>query len=156
MVTDPEKALDSPSKALAAGHSAFGMVLRVLDRQTAVEHFRTAVSLWPTRAIGHANLGAILERTDPQEGAWHLRTALELDPKNVAAYIDLGNILARSGKFDAAIVCYRNALAIAPEFVEARNNLRLAVALSQQRRPPARAPAAGHRAEARTLTRCRQ
>jgi tetratricopeptide (TPR) repeat protein len=137
-VNDPEKALDSPTKALAAGHSAFGMMLRLLDRRTAVEHFRAAVNLWPTRAIGHANLGAILERTDPQEAARHLRTALELDPQNVAAHINLGNILARSGKLDAAITCYRNALAIEPDFVEARHNLRLAMALWQQRRLPSR------------------
>ena len=102
----------------------FGMMLRLLDRRTAVEHFRAAVNLWPTRAIGHANLGAILERTDPQEAARHLRTALELDPQNVAAHINLGNILAHSGKLDAAITCYRNALAIEPDFVEARHNLR--------------------------------
>jgi tetratricopeptide (TPR) repeat protein len=135
-VTDPEKALDSSAKALVAAHSAFAMMLRFLDRPTAIQHFRTAVELWPTRAIGHANLGAILERSDPQEAASHLRKALELDPENVAAYVNLGNILACSGKFDAAIVCYRNALALEADLIEARNNLRLAMALWQQRRLP--------------------
>ncbi len=130
-----EEALDSPTKALAAAHSTFGMMLRLLDRQTAVEHFRTAVSLWPTRAAGYSNLGAILEQTDPQEAASHFRKALELDPKNVAAYTNLGNILARHGRFEAAIICYHNALAIDPDLVEARNNLRLAMALRGERRP---------------------
>jgi tetratricopeptide (TPR) repeat protein len=134
-VTDPEKALDSPTKALAAAHSALGMMLRFLDRPTAVEHFRTAVNLWPTRAIGHANLGAVLERSNPQEAAWHLQTALQLDPENVAAYTNLGNILARSGKLEAAIRCYRSALELDPDLPEARNNLRVALSLWQRRHP---------------------
>jgi tetratricopeptide (TPR) repeat protein len=132
----PEETLDSPSKALAIAHSAFGMMLRLLDRQTAIEHFRTAVNLWPSRAAGHSNLGAILERTDAREAVDQFRAALELDPKNVAAYTNLGNILARCGKLEAAIVCYRNALALDPHLAEARNNLRLAMNLRQGRGLP--------------------
>ena len=136
--TGSEETLDSPSKALAAGHSAFGMMLRLLDRPAAIEHFRTTVHLWPTRAAGHSNLGAILERTNPPEALRQFRAALELDPNNVAAYTNLGNILARSGKLDAAIVCYRNALALNPELTEAPNNLQLAMALRQRRPSPVR------------------
>jgi tetratricopeptide (TPR) repeat protein len=136
--TGVEEAINTPEKARAAAHSAFAMMLRLLDRQTAVEHFRTAVKLWPTRGANHSNLGAILERTNPDEALRHFRTALELDPKNVAAYTNLGNILARSGRLDAAIVCYRDALTLDPNLVEARSNLRLAAALRQTRRPPVR------------------
>ena len=119
------KDLDSPSKALAAGHSAFGMMLRLLDRRTAIEHFRAAVNLGRPAPSATANLGAILERTNPPEAAGSLRAALELDPQNVAAHINLGNILAHSGKLDAAIAYYRNALTLEPDLVEARNNLAL-------------------------------
>jgi Flp pilus assembly protein TadD len=77
-----------------------------------------------------------LERTDAREAVDQFRAALELDPKNVAAYTNLGNILARCGKLEAAIVCYRNALALDPHLAEARNNLRLAMNLRQGRGLP--------------------
>jgi tetratricopeptide (TPR) repeat protein len=44
---------------------------------------------------------------------------LELDSNNDAAYYNLGNALAQQGKYDEAINCWQNAIALKPDYVEA-------------------------------------
>jgi tetratricopeptide (TPR) repeat protein len=52
-----------------------------------------------------------------------LRRAVQCLPNDASALNNLGNSLARAGQFDDAISSYRRALALKPQFVEARNNL---------------------------------
>jgi tetratricopeptide (TPR) repeat protein len=116
---EPEDEIGVP---LAAAHAILGRMLELLDRQAAIEHFRAALQLWPGSAT-HAALGGILAKTNPGEASQHLQTALSLNPNNASAYANLGYIHARAGRYDAAIVCYRNALALEPDLPAVRDGL---------------------------------
>jgi tetratricopeptide (TPR) repeat protein len=52
-----------------------------------------------------------------------LSKAVQYMPGDAAAHNNLGNALARTGQFVEAIECYRRALKLRPDFVEARNHL---------------------------------
>ena len=56
------------------------------------------------------------------DGIRHLRRANALAP-SAKAHAHLGGILATIGEFDDAIACFRAAIALQPEFAEARNTL---------------------------------
>jgi len=52
-----------------------------------------------------------------------LSRAVQYMPGDAIAHNNLGNALARAGEWVDAIECYRRALTLRPQFVEARNNL---------------------------------
>lgn len=94
----------------------------------------------------HANhlLGIILlQQQHLEEAIKHLTRATTAMPRDAGMLTHLGTALSYAGKLDAASDCFKAALEIDPEFVDAHNNL---AALSMRRNDPASAIAHYQRA----------
>ena len=78
-------------------------------------------------------LGVLLsQRGEQAEGERWLRQAVEAAPGNAGYLFNLANNLKSQGRLEAAAECYREVLALSPEFLAAYNNL-AAVAHAQGR-----------------------
>jgi tetratricopeptide (TPR) repeat protein len=83
--------------------------LEMLDRQP------ESGSVWQWLAVALHSQG--------KDSSHALRKAVRCLPNEASAHNNLGNSFARAGQFDDAIASYRRALALKPQFVEARGNL---------------------------------
>jgi tetratricopeptide (TPR) repeat protein len=93
------------------GQQQFGM--RRLDE--AVNAFRRATDLEPTRPEGWTNLGvAYVEQRDWMAALSALDRALELNPGLAPAHVGRGDALRRMGRHDEAVQAYRTAVALQP------------------------------------------
>ncbi len=77
---------------------------------------------------GGTVLVALAVLTTRQIAVWHdtttlWRTTLARNPRAAIAYYGLGGIYAREGRADAAIVAYRRALKLRPDYANARRDL---------------------------------
>ncbi len=61
---------------------------------------------------------------------------LRIDPNSAVAYSDLGEILRKRGQLEEAIAHFRKALALQPDFAEARANLEAALKTRNNASPP--------------------
>jgi len=83
----------------------------------AEQRYRQVVSLAPTDARGYNSLAYVLnglERDDEAERC--ANEALRLDPSLADAYYLLGSLKKKHGDIEAAVACFRKAIALAPEF----------------------------------------
>jgi tetratricopeptide (TPR) repeat protein len=79
---------------------------------------------WPLDADGHNNLALALQRQRTLEAALeHLRQAIRLEPQKALYHFNLGNLHAARGERSRAVVAYREALRLTPNFADAHNNL---------------------------------
>ena len=100
----------------------------------AIDSYEAALRLDPRRADAHANLAnALLQVGRPDAALAHLRTAYALAPGDSRLSHNLGVFLytratqaAAAGDLSRAIAGYREAVAVAPDFAEARADLGLA------------------------------
>ncbi len=77
-----------------------------------------------TEARSHMNLGIDYLRTDRVElGLREFLIAETLDPKNARIQYAIGDAYLLKGKYEQAELHYRNTIALAPDFHEARLNL---------------------------------
>ncbi|XP_025423842.1 transmembrane and TPR repeat-containing protein 1-like [Sipha flava] len=60
------------------------------DTQTAVNHYREALRLWPSYASAHNNLGTLMERSKDAEH--HFLAAIRYSPGHVNAHYNLGQV----------------------------------------------------------------
>ena len=94
---------------------------------TAVAHYRKALELRPNFGAAHMNLGsALLQQGAFDEARQHFEKAKELDPaleQNADVYVNAGNAALQKRDVENAILNYRQALAIRPNFAEAHSNL---------------------------------
>ena len=98
---------------------------RLNRRDEAIASLRTAIALQPDLAFAHYSLGNLLYETGQLEAAVRAyQEALRYEPEASAhgIYNDLGVALALSGRRQEAIAAFDRALAIKPDFVDARNN----------------------------------
>jgi spermidine synthase len=103
----------------------------------AVQAFETALRLEPESPAARQNLGQIrleqgrahLEARRFHDAAAELRGAVALLPASPAAHNDLGVALASVNEVAAAAAQFRLAMALDPDFLEARRNLIAAEAL---------------------------
>ena len=113
-----------PDEALP--HINMADALRRLNRRDeAIASLRTAIALQPDLAFAHYSLGNLLYETGELEAAVReYHEALRYEPEASAhgIYNDLGVALALSGKRQEAIAAFDRALAIKPDFLDARNN----------------------------------
>lgn len=113
-----------PNEALP--HVNMADALRRLNRRDeAIASLRTAIALQPDLAFAHYSLGNLLNETGQLEAAVReYQEALRYEPEASAhgIYNDLGVALALSGRRQEAIAAFDRALAIKPDFVDARNN----------------------------------
>jgi tetratricopeptide (TPR) repeat protein len=123
----------------AAAHSNFARLLAIRgDREEALYHFDKAAGLQPANATNwyeYALTLVQLERFDDSKQKVEL--AVRADPNLAEAHELLGGLLARGKDMDAALLHYREAVRLKPEFSRAQFDL--AAALS----------ATGHAAEAK-------
>lgn len=93
-----------------------------LDR--ALDSFKRAMEKDPANANAYFNCGDLLYKLQAFDQAAELYQAgLKLDMNNANGWFVLGNSLAQLGILQAAEVSYRQALALKPDYREARQNL---------------------------------
>ncbi len=113
-----------PDAALT--HVNLADALRRLGRRDeAVTALKTAIRLQPDLAFAHYSLGNLLHDMGQIEGAVReYQEALRLEPAatSFAIYNDLGVALAQMGRRGEAIAAFDRALAIKPDFTDARTN----------------------------------
>ena len=79
---------------------------------------------WPLDAAGHNDLALLLERAGKLERARaEDERAIDADAANPLFHFNLGNLHARTGKREAAVQAYRDAICRRPNFADAHNNL---------------------------------
>ena len=105
-----------------------GLALLELGRpDEAIEHFERALALRRDLSEVHGSLGGLLkQRGDLARAAEHLEVALAGDP-TPGRHADLGDAFALLGRTEEAIVQFRAALELDPEFAPAHGNLAIAL-----------------------------
>jgi len=106
-------------------HYNLGLTLYRQDRiSEAKRHFTAAVEYAPGDSQSHYMLGLCLERLGQTEGAIsYLLNACKLNNNFIDAYISLASIFRQTGRVEAAIMTYREALEKSPEAPRLHNNL---------------------------------
>ena len=90
----------------------------------AIHFFRLGLEVNPNNAIAHLELAKVLLRQQDFGGvALHADQALRLKARDPVAHNLIGVARASQGRLDEAMEHFRQALAIDPNHVEARNNL---------------------------------
>ena len=80
-----------------------------------------SVELDPRFAPGYFNLGQLkFDLNDPPAGKYYFQKASELGSRDARLYYNMGVILRKNREFDAALLNFEKALALRPEWVEAR------------------------------------
>jgi tetratricopeptide (TPR) repeat protein len=109
------------------------------DLPGAQEQFEDVVRHAPSSAVdeasakAHYSLGVLMaSKAQPKPAVEHLLAAVRYQPNYVEAHLALGDVLRRSGRGDASLEHYHDALAINPRQMVAR--LGYAMALVQLRR----------------------
>jgi tetratricopeptide (TPR) repeat protein len=116
--------------SLPEAHSALAMVREVFDWdwQESEREFRTATRLSPSYALAHhwlALLLATLGRYD--EGLEEIQIARELDPRSAVVVESEGWIYRLKGDYPRSIELLRTAVAMKPDFANARIDLALSL-----------------------------
>jgi choline-sulfatase len=118
----------------AAAHNGLGLIAVDNDRpQDAAAEFQRAAELDPTNASYWSNLGNARRAAGDRTGAEHAyRRALDVDALAIDAANGLGVLLVDMDRPAEAVPLLERAVAAAPEFVEARLNLGIALQQSGQ------------------------
>jgi predicted O-linked N-acetylglucosamine transferase (SPINDLY family) len=91
-------------------------------------YFRRAVQILPDHPSAGNCLGVILAQQGKYDDAGNLFQDLALrQPGDAGVHNNLGLIRARQGRWQQAIACYRQALAVQPDFEMAKQNLAYAL-----------------------------
>jgi predicted O-linked N-acetylglucosamine transferase (SPINDLY family) len=110
--------------------SAYGAVRKY---ERAIAEYRAAIRLAPSLFLPYVNLGSLLsELGDQTEAAEALQKATDLQP-NPGAFNALGMCYHRAGRTKEAEECFRRAVQLRPDFVEALGNLGVHLALQGRR-----------------------
>ena len=79
---------------------------------------------WPSQDSDQSRC-RIAESGRLDEARARFERAIELEPTNAKARLNLGNVLHGRGEYQAALILYRDAAALDPEFADAHFNLAL-------------------------------
>lgn len=111
----------------AEAHANLGSLYAKKGRwEAAIAAYQRALEINPDLAGVYRNLAKIwVELEQPERVLECQYRALELEPKsgNVADYIKFGNHFFKQHKYDRAIACYENAIALDPASFQAHHNL---------------------------------
>lgn len=95
--------------------------------EPAIDCFRRAIELNPGNGNAYFNAGDLLYGLgDYASAADVCHAGLTVAPEHAPGYFVLGNCCARTGAYEAAVLSYRQALLLNPDYEEARHNLALA------------------------------
>lgn len=122
-----DKALQAEPR-FAPAHLNAALALRDLGRaDEAAARNRRALELDPKLAQAHCNLGLLaLDRRAYADAAAHLQAARALDENDAEIHYNLGSAAMGRADARAARPCYVRALALRPEYPEARWSLAMA------------------------------
>lgn len=102
--------------------------------QEASDHWTIALDIKPTHLLLLNKMGALARRMGNEVDAENIfRKAISVDASQPEAHFNLGNCLSSRGEWLAAIQSYTNSIESKPDFVQAYNNL--AIALQNYGRP---------------------
>jgi predicted negative regulator of RcsB-dependent stress response/mono/diheme cytochrome c family protein len=105
------------------------------DRRPAIDEalMQHRIEKYPDDVSAHLRLGVLmLSRRDPADAENAAEQAIRIDPRNPEAHNLRGNALIVVGRSSEAIAEFRLALALKPDFGQARLNLARALAKSSQ------------------------
>lgn len=126
---DPERAVRLCQKALELSpgdpeivHKLSFALNQLGRRSEAVAYYEKALDVHPESPALHFQLAQILPESDPR-AIQELLAALKLAPNFPQAYYELGSILEKRGRVRDAMVQYRRALELRPDYDEARSRL---------------------------------
>jgi tetratricopeptide (TPR) repeat protein len=122
---EPNYRLGTAYLALAQQAQAAGQTnVAEHDRQLALQHFQTAVDIYPEYDLARNYLGMLLAQQGKLDDAiLQFRAALQANPRSIFAMEQLGNALEAQGQPDAAMEEYRQMLQIEPNNVRAMNDI---------------------------------
>jgi tetratricopeptide (TPR) repeat protein len=92
------------------------------DWERAIAQYEKAIELDENLAIAHRNLAKVMRYVGRQEeSVEHFYRAVKLKPSlgNSQEHLQLGHSFLKQGKKERAIQCYRNAIELDPNFIEA-------------------------------------
>lgn len=92
------------------------------EQEKALDLFRQATALDPTRAISRVDIGEILrQKGEGDEAILHLRLALDIDRRNskisAQAYNIIGNTFCDRGEYQESLEEYLSSIDVSPDFV---------------------------------------
>jgi len=91
---------------------------------SAIQAFKTAISLKPEYSEAHYNLGVVFQKNSQNDDAYNCyEKAIKINHAYPQAHNNLGMIDLKRRKLDAAVKCFEWAIAYSPNYVEAHNNL---------------------------------
>ncbi len=94
----------------------------------AVHCLQTALSIDPTSAETYGNLGLAFDELGLlDEAVDALQKALTLQPNQAKTFLNLGSVLLKQGQLTQSIDAFKRALSLKPDYVDAANNLLLAL-----------------------------
>ena len=99
----------------------------------AIPYYEAALKITPDISNLWTNLAIAELRLGRPEGWQHFQKAIEVNPLAWEPHFARGNMYLQTGRFDEAIRDYERVLNLVPDNADARNNLRAARALKQER-----------------------
>jgi predicted O-linked N-acetylglucosamine transferase (SPINDLY family) len=110
---------------LAAAHGSLGAVLQETGQlAAAIDCYRRALALRPDLLATRFNLVQALSTIgDPDSAIAEGREVLRRDPRHVDTWFFLGGVLQSQGRRTEAQECFRQVIALRPDFVPARWSL---------------------------------
>ena len=100
----------------------------------AIEHYYQALRIKPDFAKAHCNLAITLQdQGRPEDAITHYQEALRIKPDSAETHNTLGIVFAKQGQLVDAARCFEQAVRLKPDFRDARDNLRKAQDLLQQK-----------------------
>lgn len=126
------KAANSPARLESTEFRSRGNEFLGAGNLTEAEQcYRSGIAADPTDAVCHSNLGYVLfEQGRRSDAVAALEQAVTLDQTDFDAYYMLGSIARDRQETLRAIVCYRTALRVKPDFDFCRRDLCVALAQS--------------------------
>ncbi len=105
----------------------------------AFNHFQQAAHIDSKDASTFNNMGYIrLQQQRYAEAEPFLLRALQMDPHSPAGHNNLGKVYWYQNRVDSAIVHFRQAVALMPNFIEAKENLKFALATVEKKKTDSR------------------
>jgi tetratricopeptide (TPR) repeat protein len=115
-------------------YSNYGMALAAEGRfDEAISLYNEALQIAPDSINIHLNLGVALTGSGKlAQAVKEYEKILLIQPQNAVAHNDFGAVLFRQGNFDQAIAHFKQAVQINPNYIDAKNNLSIALAEKQK------------------------
>lgn len=107
------------------------------NHRAAIKEFRSVTNSTPADGLAWSRLGLSLAAVEcSEDGRVALEKGIQLLPRSPEVYNNLGIYYGNCGEASRAAQCFRQALAVDPEFSEARYNLQQAMSRSTQESEP--------------------